>query len=38
MVGRDRAAVMRYLDFLRGPAARAIFEKFGFSVLAKSQS
>jgi molybdate transport system substrate-binding protein len=38
MTGRDDAAVKHYLDFLRGQAARAIFDKFGFSVLAKPQS
>jgi len=27
------AAVGKYLDFLRTPAAKAIFEKYGFSFL-----
>ena len=35
VTGRDSAAATRYLDFLRGPAARAAFEKYGFNVLAR---
>jgi molybdate transport system substrate-binding protein len=33
---RDGTAARRYLDFLRSPAARGIFEQYGFSVLAKA--
>jgi molybdate transport system substrate-binding protein len=33
--GRDNAASKRYLDFLGSAPARAIFEKYGFSVIAK---
>jgi molybdate transport system substrate-binding protein len=32
------AAVARYLTFLRGPAAKAVFEKYGFSFLVKPVS
>jgi molybdate transport system substrate-binding protein len=38
MAGHDNAAVKRYLEFLRSRATRAIFDNYGFSVLAKSQS
>jgi molybdate transport system substrate-binding protein len=33
VAGHDREAVARYLQFLRGAAAKAIFEKYGFVVL-----
>ncbi len=33
-----KAAASRYLDFLRGAAAKAIFEKYGFSFLSKPVS
>ena len=33
-----KPAAARYLDFLRGPAAKAIFERYGFSFLAKPVS
>ncbi len=32
------ASVTRYLDFLRGPAAKAIFERYGFGFLIKPVS
>lgn len=32
------SSVAKYLGFLSGPAARAIFEKYGFSVLAKTRA
>jgi molybdate transport system substrate-binding protein len=35
VAGRDTPAAKRYLDFLRSPAARTVFEKYGFTVLAK---
>ena len=38
IAGHDGAAAKRYLDFLRSQAARAIFEKYGFSVIAKAAS
>ncbi len=33
-----KADAARYLDFLRGKEARAIFEKYGFSVLASAKA
>jgi molybdate transport system substrate-binding protein len=37
VAGHEREAVARYLQFLRSGAARRIFEKYGFSVLAKPE-
>jgi molybdate transport system substrate-binding protein len=38
LAGRDGPAAQRYLEYLRGTTARAIFENYGFSLLAKPVS
>ncbi len=37
VAGHEREAAARYLQFLRSGAARRVFEKYGFSVLAKPE-